>query len=221
MKKNRDKERLFIVEGEKMVFELLKHWSSSIVCICTTEEELDYSGELFIIDEQVLKEISSLKTPNKYLAVVKIPKLSNDKAEFILAVDGVQDPGNMGTILRTADWFKIDRVICSKETVDIFNPKVIQSSMGSLFRTPVDYLDLNDFVTQSKLPVYGALLEGKNIYTQQLMRKGIIIVGNEGNGITHQLKELIQHPLHIPRLGGAESLNVSIATGIILSEFSR
>ena len=221
LKKNRDKEQLFVVEGEKMVQELLRDWADSVECICTTEEITNSAITAHHVDERTLKEVSALTTPNKYLAVVKIPEFTDTSSTFVLAIDGVQDPGNMGTILRTADWFKVDKIVCSMETVDIFNPKVVQSSMGSTFRVPVEYCDLRTYLGDSELPVYGALLEGKNVYALDLERKGILVMGNEGKGITEEIKSLIQHPIHIPRFGEAESLNVAIATGILLSEFSR
>ncbi len=220
-KKNRDKENLFIVEGEKIVREFLSDWSESIVCICATETDIDFNGEIYSIDERVLKDLSSLKTPNKYLAVVRKPHFKNVMNQFVLAVDGVQDPGNMGTILRTADWFNVDKVVCSKETVDIYNSKVIQSSMGSIFRIPVEYVNLAEFIETSTIPTYGALLEGENIYKMNCSKPAVIVVGNEGKGISDEIVNRIEHKLHIPAFGGAESLNVSIATGIILSEFSR
>jgi len=221
LKKNRDQEQLFVVEGEKMVRELMAEWPSSIHCICTSEDLIDWSGEAYQTDERTLKEISQLQTPNKFLAVVKKPIIKANKEDFIIVLDGIQDPGNMGTILRTCDWFNVDKIICSNTTVDIFNTKVIQSSMGSLFRIPVEYVNLHEYLSSAELPIYGALLKGENVYSQSFSQRGIIVMGNEGYGISEEIKALIQHPIHIPRFGGAESLNVSVATGILLSEFSR
>lgn len=222
LKKNRDAENLFIVEGEKMVLELIDLWPKNIELICTTD--LNFSTKLpsYTTDEKIMRSISSLKTPNKLLAVVKKPQLKlKQEASFIVVLDDIQDPGNMGTILRTCDWFNVDQIVCSTNTVDVFNTKVIQSSMGSIFRTPVTYCDLSVFLEDTELPVYGALLEGENIYKQQTERKGIIILGNEGKGISEKIQTYITQAIHIPRFGGAESLNVSIAAGIILSEFCR
>lgn len=222
LKKNRDVENLFVIEGEKMVLELIEQWPDHIEFICGTISNLTTNQPYYLTDEKTMKEISSLKTPNKLLAVVKKPRPTLERKEsFIVVLDDVQDPGNMGTILRTCDWYNVDKIVCSKNTVDIFNTKVIQSSMGSLFRIPVVYCDLNEYLQQSKLTIYGALLEGKNIYQQQLERNGIIVMGNEGQGISQEIQKHITESLHIPRFGGAESLNVSIATGIILSEFCR
>lgn len=221
LKKNRIVEKLFIVEGEKMVNELIQYWPDNIACICTTSKNLDYEGETYFTDERSMATMSSMSTPQKYLAVAHMPELKSKRNDFILVLDGIQDPGNMGTIIRTADWFKIDRIICSKQTVDIFNSKVVQSSMGSIFRIPVTYEDLKKKLQNTDLPVYGAILNGKSIYDQSISKKGIIVIGNEGNGISNEILDLIHHPISIPRFGQAESLNASVATGIILSEFSK
>mgnify|MGYP000697333368 CR=1 FL=1 len=221
LKKNRETERLFIVEGDKMVQEIVELWPQSIKLLCSTHEAYADCENSHIIDERDMKSISNLKTPASSLAVVKMPSLIATKKDLILAIDGVQDPGNMGTILRTADWFGVDEIICSKETVDIFNPKVIQSSMGSLFRIPVKYGNLATMMTEYKLPTFGALLDGENIYESDLPQKALIVMGNEGNGISSEIRKHIDHSLLIPQFGEAESLNVSIATGVILSEFKR
>lgn len=221
LKKNRDSEGLFIVEGDKMVTELIEYWSEHIEFICTSIKDFSFNGKLYLTDEKTIKEIGTLKTPNKFLAIVKKPIINQNNASLILALDGVQDPGNFGTIIRTADWFGVDLIVCSKGTVEQFNPKVVQSSMGSLFRVPVIYENLEDYLLKTELPIYGALLEGNNLYHEQLPKKAILIMGNEGYGISDEIQKLIQHKIHIPKFGGAESLNVSIATGIILSEFKK
>lgn len=221
MKKNRDSEQLFIVEGEKMVQELVNNHSDLIECVVSTDKTISFNHSTFLADVQSMGQISSLKTPNRLLAVVKIRPKKSKNAKFILALDGIQDPGNMGTILRTADWFGVDEVICSKNTVDIHNPKVVQASMGSLFRIPINYCNLHEYLSKSDLTIYGALLSGESIYTKTVRQEGIIVMGNEGNGISAEIKELIQTSIHIPRFGESESLNVAVATGIVLSEFSR
>jgi len=221
LKKYRDAESVFIVEGDKMVTELIQFWKDQIDFICTSDLSFEFDGNLFVTDEKTIKEISSLTTPNKFLAVVKKPTVAVKKSNLILALDGIQDPGNFGTIIRTADWFGVDLIVCSKGTVDMLNPKVVQSSMGSLFRIPVIYEDLPRYLSNSELPVYGALLEGENVYQEHLSEKAIIVMGNEGAGISTEVQNLIQHKLHIPLFGGAESLNVAIATGVLLSEFRR
>lgn len=220
-KKNRLAEGLFIIEGEKMVNEIISNSPEVVRCIISTEQPIIFNGETYITSHKEMSQISELQTPNKLLAVVEIPKIKSINSDFILALDGIQDPGNMGTILRTADWFGIKEIVCSKSTVDIYNPKVVQSSMGSIFRIPVKYVDLEEYLKTTNLPIYGALLEGDNIYKKTLKRKGILVLGNEGNGISNNIRNLINYPIHIPRFGSSESLNVAIATGIILSEFSR
>lgn len=221
LKKNRDAAQLFIVEGEKMVKELIDHNAAIIECLVSTNDQFHSSVPTYLADSKSMKQISSLKTPNQLLAVVKIRKIEANNAKFILALDGIQDPGNMGTILRTADWFGVDKIICSENTVDVYNCKVVQASMGSVFRVPIDYCNLQDYLQTSDLPIYGALLEGDNIYTQELKRSGIIVMGNEGSGISDSIQSLIQKKIHIPRFGQSESLNVAVATAVILSEFCR
>ena len=219
LKKHRDAEGVFIVEGDKMVSELIEHWSHYIEFICTSDQSIQFNGMVYQTDDKTIKEIGSLTTPNKILAVVKKPIIPVGEMKLVLALDGIQDPGNFGTIVRTSDWFGVDLIVCSKGTVDMLNPKVVQSSMGSLFRVPIIYTDLPSFLSNSNLPIYGALLEGENVYSKSLPENAIIVMGNEGAGISAGIQKLIQHKIHIPRFGGAESLNVAIATGILLSEF--
>ncbi|MEJ6615779.1 MAG: RNA methyltransferase [Crocinitomicaceae bacterium] len=221
LKKQRDSEGVFIVEGDKMVSELIQFWQDQIEFICTSDTTFKFNGTAYLIDEKTIKEIGSLTTPNKFLAVVKKPIVNSIKTQLVLVLDGVQDPGNFGTIVRTADWFGVDLIVCSKGTVDMYNSKVVQSSMGSLFRIPIIYNDLTTYLSNATLPIFGALLEGQNVYSEKLPEDAIIVMGNEGSGISEEVKSLIQHKIHIPRFGGAESLNVSIATGILLSEFKR
>lgn len=221
LKKNRDSEAVFVVEGEKMMREILKNWSHYIVLFCTSNEEFRENNDAFFIDKNTMKDLSALRTPSDFLLVMRQPPLQSNTTNLTLAIDGIQDPGNMGTIIRTADWFGVDEIVCSKETVDIFNSKVIQSSMGSLFRIPVRYLDLHNYLSDASRPIYGALLEGGDIYEKKLHAKCIIVIGNEGNGISKSLCSLIDEPIFIPGKGAAESLNAAVATGIVLSEFSR
>ena len=201
--------------------ELIENWPENISCICTTTNDINYNGKCYLTDERSMAAISNMQAPQKIMAVVHMPDLKAQRNDLILVLDGIQDPGNMGTIMRTADWFNIDQIVCSKQTVDLYNSKVVQSSMGSIFRVPVSYQDLTKYLSSSNLPIYGALLKGTNIFEQSFGRKGIIVIGNEGNGISNELLELIQHPINIPRFGKAESLNAAVAAGIILSEFSR
>lgn len=223
-KKCRDEQNIFVVEGEKMVLETLASIPDQIeYCVSTTDFNPDNKGNItwYHCDEETLKRCSSLKTPNKVIAVVKKMQLPEKKDTFIIALDSVQDPGNMGTIMRLADWFGVEKIVCSQTTVDYYNPKVIQASMGSFLRIRVEYTDLKQYLKDTSLPVFGALLEGENVYKQQLRPEGILVMGNEGNGISDEIRSFINHPVSIPGRGQAESLNVSIATGILLSEFFR
>jgi TrmH family RNA methyltransferase len=224
-KKNREDSGLFVVEGEKMVSEALKTFGKYIEFLCITKSSSivpeNSKFEVAIASDEELKSISSLKNPNKSLIVLKIPIIKTIDVQFRIALDGIQDPGNMGTILRLADWFDVKEIICSKDTVDIYNPKVVQASMGAIFRINVIYCDLVDYLSKTKEPIFGALLEGENIYKKIVKPNGILVLGNEGNGISKDVISLIKNPITIPRFGKAESLNVSVATGILLSEFFR
>lgn len=223
-KKCRDEQQLFIVEGEKMVLEVLDSVPELVnYCVSLPDFESEFKERVnwYHCSEEILKKCSTLKTPNKIIAVVRKMEFQETNPSFVLALDAVQDPGNMGTIMRIADWFGVEQIICSANTVDYYNPKVIQSSMGAFLRVQVIYTDLNQYLRNSQLPVFGALLEGENVYQQSLKPEGILIMGNEGSGISKEIQSEITHPISIPRRGGAESLNVSIATGILLSEFFR
>jgi len=171
-------------------------------------------------------KISSLSTPQDVIAQINIPEWpcldqKELKGRFSLVLDGIQDPGNMGTIIRVADWFGISDIICSEDTVDVYNPKVVQASMGSLARIKVYYADLGKFLSSVKLPVFGALLDGDNIYDTDFGNEGLMLMGNEGNGIRPGIQKLITKAITIPRIGKAESLNVAIATALFCSEASR
>ncbi len=221
LKKNRDTEKLFVVEGAKMVQEIITEWPDAIECIVSLEA-MDSQNRLhYQTDAATMKSLTALSTPSSVLAVVHQPVLNAQTSGLLLAVDGIQDPGNMGTIIRTADWFGVSTILCSKATVDIFNPKVIQSSMGSLFRVPCVSVDLETYLAETQLPVYGALMEGKSLYGFDALEEGILVVGNEGNGISANIIEKITQPVHIPGKGGAESLNVAVATGILLAHLKK
>ena len=225
-KKQRIASQLFFAEGIKVIHELLES-KFELVHLYTTQNDFQEvsNDKKVLIDDSELKKITALATANTCLAVFKIP--SEKKiidSGLILALDSVRDPGNLGTILRLCDWFGIDQLICSKETVDIYNPKVVQATMGSIARVNVNYIDLESFIVQTKLPVFGTFMDGKNIYKENLPQEGIIIMGNEANGISPTLETLIQNRLTIPRFGTlqkTESLNVATATAIVLSEFRR
>lgn len=225
LKKNREELGLFVVEGEKMVGEALTNTPHLIHFLCVTKdssiitENPDF--ETALATDEELKSISSLKNPNKSLVLLKTLPIKTVTTDFRIALDGIQDPGNMGTILRLADWFGVKEIICSHDTVDIYNSKVVQASMGAIFRINVIYCELETYLKKTSEPIFGALLEGENIYKKSVEPKGILILGNEGKGISKGIIDLITEPITIPRFGEAESLNVSVATGILLSEFFR
>jgi len=223
-KKQRDKTGLFVVEGHKGIEEFL---DSGFVPEGLFVEKTNFPGFQSKTQEVTpaeLKKISHLTSPQNSLGLFKIPAASFPKSSFILALDGVRDPGNLGTIIRLCDWFGVRNLVCSEDCVDCFNPKVVQASMGSLARVNVFYTDLKNFLQKADLPVYGAFMDGKNIYSTKKLQKGILILGNEANGISPEIEEHVGHRLGIPRFGNlkkTESLNVGSAAAIFLSEFKR
>ena len=225
-KKYRITHQLFFAEGVKVIQELLDS-NFELEHLYTTQYDFEeVSGaKKSLIHENDLKKISALTTPNSCLAVFKIPQEREIATSgLIIALDDIRDPGNLGTILRLCDWFGVEQVVCSRETVDIYNPKVVQATMGSITRVNVAYLDLCDYITQTDLSVFGTFMDGENIYKSNLPQEGIIIMGNEANGISEAVEELIKKRISIPRFGDlqkTESLNVATATGIVLSEFKR
>lgn len=225
-KKQRFANQLFFAEGIKVIQELLQS-NFELEHLFTTQndfEKVEFSKRISIT-EQELKKISALSTPNSCLAVFKIPAENTIiDSGLILALDDIRDPGNLGTILRLCDWFGIQQIICSKETVDIYNPKVVQATMGSIARVNLNYVDLKSFIANAKLPVFGTFMNGENIYQSNLPQNGIIIMGNEANGISAEIEKMVTSRLTIPRFGKlqkTESLNVATATAIVLSEFKR
>ncbi len=230
-KKERKENGLFLVEGYKSVIEFINS-SYQIEAIYHTASfaskmlNLSQKINLYNISVTDIEKISSLKTPQEVIALVKIPlhpPLNNQKLrqKFSLVLDGIQDPGNMGTIIRTADWFGIDNIICSEDTVDAYNPKVVQASMGSLSRINVHYADITSVLPQIGLPIFGAMLNGENIYQTKFGNEGLIVMGNEGNGLRPEVERLISKAITIPRAGKAESLNVGIATALFCAEITR
>ena len=218
-KKFRDQNNLFIVEGEKMVKEAL---SSGL-----DVERVLYTKD---IGEESMSRISLLSSPSPSLAIIRKrnqEKFTLEKEKLYLALDSVRDPGNLGTILRVADWFGIDTIIASDDTVDVYNPKVVQASMGAIFRTNVHYGDLYAILMDLKghIPIYGTFLEAPDIYKESLTKNGIIIMGSESSGISEKNSNLVDKRLFIPSFAksgtGSESLNVAIATAIVCSEFKR
>lgn len=223
-KKYRIQQGFFVVEGLKTIQELLQS-NLKLHALYTTESfNIDAKHEV-LISERELKRISFLSTPNKALAIFEIPKPKPVNINgLIVALDAIRDPGNLGTIIRLCDWFGIKDLVCSKETVDCFNPKVVQATMGSITRVNINYVDLVDFLKETDLPVFGAFMDGETIYTKQLPEKGVLVMGNEANGISKPVETLINEKISIPRFGDlqvTESLNVATATAILLSEFKR
>lgn len=229
-KKYRKEHQLFIVEGFKAISEFI---SSDFVInsiFCTPEfsakvANLSNKQKVYEVSINELQKISTLQTPQGILALVEIPKTSKingtDIEEMVLVLDGVQDPGNLGTIIRTADWFGIKQLICSEDCVEVYNPKVVQATMGSLIRVKVVYQPLAELLSQSVLPKYGTLLKGENIFNTKWETKGFLILGSEGKGISDEILELITHPITIPGGKHTESLNVAIAGAICCAEVSR
>jgi TrmH family RNA methyltransferase len=225
-KKYRKQHQLFFAEGVKVIEELLRS-KYELQTIFVTEP-LDFkvaTDKIHTISPAELKKISALTTPNTCLAVFKIPTENFSLKEGLLvALDDVRDPGNLGTIIRLCDWFGVEQLICSPETVDIYNPKVVQATMGSIGRVTILYTDLVPFLKSISLPIFGTFMDGENIYKQDLPSNAILIMGNEANGISDEVAQCITSKLAIPRFGQlqeTESLNVATATAIILSEFKR
>ena len=223
-KKYRHKYKLFVVEGVKVVQEFLNS-SYELEILFSTESSFSYLDNFIEVSEQELKKISSLKTPNKVVALFKIPVEKNSNSSgLIVALDAINDPGNLGTIIRLCDWFGVDQLLCSKETVDCYNTKVVQSSMGSLTRVAISYIDLKEYLTSVSIPVFIADMDGDNIYEMKPPTSAVLVMGNEANGISNSIKQIVSTKITIPRYGNSqltESLNVATATAILLSEFRR
>ena len=233
LKKNRNKEGKFVAEGFKVVDDLLALQPADLI-VATQEwlhgKHLADQTEVIEVTEEELKKVSFLQHPQQVLAVfgqATLGDYSINTSELSLALDGVQDPGNLGTIIRIADWFGITHIYCSQDTADVYNPKVVQATMGSIARVKVEYGNLLALVESlpADVPVYGTLLDGDNIYQQQLENRGLIVMGNEGKGISPALAKKVNRRLLIPNFpegrATADSLNVAIATAITCSEFRR
>jgi TrmH family RNA methyltransferase len=215
----------FIAEGVKLVGEMIAAgYPLKAVYALDSWDSPDTSIEVTRIEAFELEKMSMLQTPNQVLAVAMMPQkeVALDLAgQLTLVLDGIQDPGNMGTIIRTADWFGIRQIVASEDTVDVYNPKVIGATMGSFMRVSVTYKNLQEWMPTVKLPVYGALLEGENIFTTNAVKEGLLVIGSEGKGIRENILDQITHPVTIPKTGGAESLNAGIAAGIIVAQLTR
>jgi len=223
-KKYRNQSGLFVAEGSKVIDELLNE-GLLLHSFFSSDASQITKKNYFQVTESELKKISFLKTANTALALFEIPKPKPlQDSGLIVALDAVRDPGNLGTIIRLCDWFGVQQLICSEDTVDCFNPKVVQATMGSLARVQVHYLSLSEYLEKTKLPIFGGFMDGKNIYSEKLPTEGIMVMGNEANGISEEIISKITHKITIPRFGKnqkTESLNVATATAILLSEFRR
>ena len=238
-KKFRRREDLFVAEGTKVVGDLLAHYTPHAV-FATDDWLKDHASEnchlssvITEVSDEELRRLSFLQHPQQVLALFPLPTMAaanfslfTDHFSLSIALDGIQDPGNLGTIIRIADWFGIEQIYCSENTVDAWNPKVVQATMGSIARVNINYLNLPDYIDTlpADFPVYGTLLDGENIYTQPLTPHGLIVMGNEGNGISPELRQKVNRRLLIPSYrtdDTAESLNVAIATAITCAEFRR
>jgi len=223
----------FLAEGNKLVADLLPFFECEYLLAKASWLAMQgdiYAKELVVAEEGDIEKVSLLKSPQDVLAVFHRPEyvLDNEslKNELSLVLDGIQDPGNLGTIIRLADWFGINRVICSPDSADVYNPKTIQATMGAIARVKVFYISLPEWLSDMEgVPVYGTFLEGKNIYTESLSSSGLIVMGNEGNGVSASVENRITHKLYIPNYPPesetTESLNVATATAIVCSEFRR
>ncbi|HEY4876322.1 MAG TPA: RNA methyltransferase [Puia sp.] len=230
-KKFRDEDGSFIAEGVKIINELLFTPNTSLIRLFATENWnetnkaviKDLPDKLTLVKESELERISFLQTPNQVVGIFKKPvfKSADIEKTITLLLDEIQDPGNLGTIIRTADWFNIKKIFCSKESADAFNPKVVQSTMGSIARVEVMHADLQTILdNHPDMPLYAATLQGENIFETKKISKGFILIGNESKGIKPELLKSSVHQITIPKLGNAESLNAAVAAGIVMSSLA-
>ncbi|MCX2479998.1 RNA methyltransferase [Pedobacter sp. MC2016-15] len=230
-KKYRKEHGIFIIEGIKSIVEFIPsdYEIHSVYFLPQYQPllpKLPANIKLFEVTSAELEKISTLQAPQGILALVNIPQttaidLNTLRNKFSLVLDGVQDPGNLGTIIRTADWFGIEHVICSSNTVEVYNPKTVQATMGSLCRVKVSYQNLPDLIKEAGIPVFGAMLNGSSLYETQWGDEGLVILGNEGQGVSPEIVDLISRPVTIPRVGHAESLNVAVSAAIFCADISR
>lgn len=235
LKKFRDETNTFVAEGNKLVADMLPKFECELLIAkpswMATQGDIQ-ANELLVASDEDISKVSSLKSPQDVLAVFRRPAWLIDdtdpKKQLVLALDGIQDPGNLGTIIRLADWFGIEHIICSPDTADAFGPKVVQATMGALARVKVHYANLCDYLWEQagqQIPIYGTFLDGEDIYAKELSKTGIIIMGNEGNGIRKETEQLVTEKLYIPNYPKeretSESLNVAIATAVVCAEFRR
>lgn len=235
LKKNRMAERVFVAEGNKLVADMLPSYTCKLLLAkpnwMATQGDIP-AEELLVAEEEDIRKASFLKNPQDVLALFRYPEWkleeANPQKELVLLLDGIQDPGNLGTIVRLANWFGIEHIVCSPDTADIFNPKTVQATMGALAHVKVHYTELIAYIRHWKeknVPVYGTFLNGDNLYERSLTQNGLLIMGNEGNGVRPEIASLADERLYIPNYPQeretAESLNVAIATAILCSEFRR
>ncbi len=234
-KKFRNEQNLFMAEGNKLVADMLPAFECEFLLAKSSwlNSRKQYPAkEILAAEEEDLRKVSLQKNPQDVLALFRLPQWSIDQVDpsvsLVIALDNIQDPGNMGTIVRLADWFGIEHIVCNRDTADVFNPKTVQATMGALARVKVHYTDLEQFIKQQVakgIPVFGTFLDGENMYSETLSDHGIIVMGNEGNGIRPQLEPFINQRLYIPNYPAdrntSESLNVAVATAIICAEFRR
>ncbi|MEO5945768.1 MAG: RNA methyltransferase [Chitinophagaceae bacterium] len=228
-KKFREQEGLFIAEGPKLVNDLLEMKNAAIQEIFALKEWIEdnkkvaYSNSVVETTAIELEKISQLSTPNQVMAVIRqfpIDEKIDVKNKIILALDNIQDPGNLGTIIRIADWYGVDQIVCNNQSADMYNPKVIQATMGSIARVKVFYTELSDWLAKQKsIPIYAAMLDGDDVTSMKKIKEGIIVIGNESKGISDEVLKSVSKKITIPQKGKAESLNAAVATGIILSHF--
>lgn len=229
LKKYRQKERLFIVEGEKNTIELLQS-NYKIKNLLISQNFLEryetliktQNSEIIMVDAKQLAGLGTYQSNEQALAIVHEPKVAEIVANgFQLILDEIRDPGNLGTIIRIADWYGIEQIICSETTAEFYNPKTISASMGSIFRVSMHRTNLEDFLTSCKHPTFGALLAGENVHDINFPENGYLVIGNESNGIRENLLQYINKKVTIPRIGQAESLNAAMATAIICDNIFR
>lgn len=223
-KKQRIKSLCFVAEGPKVVQEFI-HAGFSLKHLFATDVSIFPEENTILVSEKELQSLSYLTTSNTCLAVFSIPSEKHlPDSKLQVALDGIRDPGNLGTIIRLCDWFGVTSLLCSVDTVDCYNPKVVQASMGSLARVNIQYLDISEYLANADVPIYGAFMDGESIYKNTLPKKGVLVMGNEANGIRSDIEKLVSKRISIPRFGilqETESLNVATATAILLSEFMR
>ena len=226
-KKQREEEGLFVAEGPKLAAEIINSDIEIKMVYATSKWRQNNPGNQLPfteINDTELERISNLQTPNEVLVVAKQTPIAGEpefQHKLTIVLDGIQDPGNMGTIIRTADWFGLSQIVCSHDCADLYNPKVVQATMGSIARVRCWYKNLAEWDMPPNIPVYGALLHGQNVFLINKTTEGILVIGNESKGIREPLLSQITHPITIPKYGNAESLNVAVAAGIIMGQMMQ